>query len=248
MTQPGPWDWAQANLLLQNGIGGSGRRPGIGDILSGRPNRPTPIGSDPAMWRSVGGPAVWLANSMNPVSDISDAVTGSERFSRGLLGGNWWEAGGGLIDTAGGLLGIAVPGHYGQYKEATERGVDAMRRMVDDREVPDTLYHVVGDDYVEGQPLKSLYQQHGDDAYDMFAEKWPEAGDATLSHPHRIFFYETEEAARDHADTFGGRVMKVDPSQIDDEFLRFDTEERPGFWVSTGQVPPDGLSWLDPPK
>ncbi len=244
MTAPGPWDWAQGYLAptVGTGPGPSYARPTIAGLLNGPLNRPTPIGSDPAMWRSVGGPAIWLANTMNPVSDINDAVTGSERFSQGLLGGSWKEAASGLIDFAGGLLGMAVPGHYSQYKQAVDEGADVVRRMIDDREVPDTLYHVVGDGYQEGQPLRSLYDQHGDNAYDMFAEKWPEAGDAALDHPHRIFFYDTEEAARDHAEEFGGRVVKVDPSLIDDESLRFDTQEAPGYWVSLDRVPPEALS------
>ncbi len=45
--------------------------------------------------------AAWVANMFNPVADIDDAVTGSEQFSQGVLGGDWEQAAGGLAAVAG---------------------------------------------------------------------------------------------------------------------------------------------------
>lgn len=109
---------------------------------------------------------------------------------------------------------------------------------------PSELYHVVGSDYTEGQPLKTLYSRLGDKAYDVFAEKWPESGDLGQYHAHRNFFYDNAEDAAQHADVFGGRVLRVDPSKVNDLYL--DTLEKsyqkPGFWATKSDVPADALS------
>ena len=107
-------------------------------------------------------------------------------------------------------------------------------------EAPKELYHVVGPDYAAGEPLRSLYSRLGDDAYEEFAKRWPDAGDLALDHPHKTFFFTDAKAAAQHADDFGGQVLRVDPSKV--EGLLWDKLENPGYWVTRSDVPPDALS------
>ena len=108
------------------------------------------------------------------------------------------------------------------------------------------LFHVVGDDWREGQPLQSLHRRLGDEAYDVFVERWPDAGDLGQYHAHEIFFYETHEDALDHAANFGGRVVKVDSAKVNG--LMRDKLEVPigreGFWSTQEDVPPDAILLL----
>ncbi len=112
--------------------------------------------------------------------------------------------------------------------------------------LPRELWHVVGPDYVTGQPLQSLYRRHGNKAYDMFAQKWPEAGNLGEYHAHRNFFYDNMKEAEEHADVFGGRVMKIDPKKVGGLYL--DTLEKsykkPGFWATAEDVPPEALKFI----
>ena len=85
------------------------------------------------------------------------------------------------------------------------------------------LYHVVPDSY-DGGDLRSLYEQLGDDAYEEFARRWPEAGDLGQVHANRVFLYDDIADAQSHADSFGGRVLEIDPAGLD---VRFDDLEIP---------------------
>jgi hypothetical protein len=110
---------------------------------------------------------------------------------------------------------------------------------------PKELFHVTGDDYRAGQPIKSLYRQYGDEAYDKYAERWPEAGDMGQYHAHQNFFYESLPEAQEHVDEFGGKILKIDPSKIDG--LRRDNLEigygkDAGFWTTREDVPPEAIS------
>lgn len=96
------------------------------------------------------------------------------------------------------------------------------------------LYHVVGDGW-DGKELLSLHDQYGDDAYDIFAERWPEADGLGIYHAHRIFFYDTLADAQDHAAELGGKVLKIDADKISDQ-IKIDDLECP-FYVSTEPVP-----------
>lgn len=122
-------------------------------------------------------------------------------------------------------------------------GSGPLRAKVGGMDRPSELYHVVGPDYVQGEPLRTLYSRLGNDAYDVFAKRWPEAGDLGQYHAHRTFFYDKASDAAEHADVFGGKVLRVDPTKIEDLYL--DTLEkshnRPGFWATKSDVPADAL-------
>lgn len=115
--------------------------------------------------------------------------------------------------------------------------------MVRTGAAPTELYHVVGPEY-EGGPLRSLYARKGDAAYDEFAQRWPEAGDLGQDHAHKVMFYDKLEDALSHADAFGGKVLRVDPSMVDALYL--DTLEKsygsPGFYATRSDVPAEALT------
>ena len=111
------------------------------------------------------------------------------------------------------------------------------------REIPKVLYHVVGSNYHDGDGLKSLYKQHKDDAYDIFDSRWPDNNGLGHYHAHYIFFYDNLEDAQEHAMEFGGKILAVDPRYIDD--LKFDMLEKPGYWVTSNDVPPIALRTIE---
>lgn len=108
------------------------------------------------------------------------------------------------------------------------------------RVLPEELFHVVGKKYKEGQPLLSLYKQHGNKAYDMFNKRWPDAGaDMGVYHANQTMFYDNLKDAQEHAQTYGGKVLKVDPKKVNELF--FDEAEKPGFWSTRESVDPDAF-------
>lgn len=58
-------------------------------------------------------------------------------------------------------------------------------------------------------------KKHGDDAYEIYAERWPEAGELGTYHAHYIHCYETLEEAQDHVDEYGGTVLVIDTTDMD---------------------------------
>ncbi len=147
-----------------------------------------------------------------------------------------------LADVARAAVGLAPIGPPGVGK-ALKAGAGMLESGIM-RNLPKELFHVVGSDYKSGEPLRSLYNQHGTAAYDKFAERWPEAGDLGQYHAHNVFFYDTMKEAQDHAETFGGKVLKIDPSKID--ALKRDKLEVPygkksGYWVTDRDVPPEAI-------
>ncbi len=131
-------------------------------------------------------------------------------------------------------LGLSTASRDAEYM----KWANLLAGMVGSMNVPRRLFHVVGDAWQPGTPLQSLYRQMGPDAYDEFARRWPDAHALVQDHPHKIFFYDSPTAAREHARAFGGKVVKVDPSYVE---LVFDQLEQPGFWATQYDVPAEAL-------
>lgn len=73
-----------------------------------------------------------------------------------------------------------------------------------------TYYHVTP--HWDGGDLESLYALHGDAAYDMYADRWPDAGALAQYHVHVVHLYASYEAAAAHVDYYGGQLLTiVDP-------------------------------------
>lgn len=81
-----------------------------------------------------------------------------------------------------------------------------------------TLYHVANK--WDGQKLESLYNQIGEEAYEEYANKWPEAAELAQEHAHYVHCYETLEDALNHKQEFGGEVLKIEL----DEFVEVEID------------------------
>lgn len=75
------------------------------------------------------------------------------------------------------------------------------------------LYHVCPT--WNGSDLESLYRQHKDEAYEMYADKWPEAGELAQYHTHYIHLHSTLDDAQEYADEYGGEILVIEA--LDDE-------------------------------
>lgn len=84
------------------------------------------------------------------------------------------------------------------------------------------VYHVTKN--WDGGDLESLYDQHGDEAYDIFAEKWPEAGGMAASHIHLIHLHDNINDAKRFQAEFGGEILEI---EIDSDNVEIDTIEYP---------------------
>jgi len=104
-------------------------------------------------------------------------------------------------------------------------------------------YHVVPEDFPDGDGLRSLYSRMGDDAYDEFAKRWPDAGDMGQYHADQVFLFDTPTDAQDFADWRGGRIMQVTP----DEYLEVKRDPLEGFNYVQGEIPAEYVSpWVKP--
>jgi hypothetical protein len=85
-----------------------------------------------------------------------------------------------------------------------------------------TIYHVAPTDHTGD--LLSLYAQHGDAAYDLFSERWPDAGGLCHYHPHYVHCYDTLAEAMEHVEAWGGKVYAIQCAEVDVErdSLEFD--------------------------
>ena len=72
-------------------------------------------------------------------------------------------------------------------------------------------YHVAPADH-QGD-LLSLYEQEGEEAYDVYAERWPDAGELAQYHVHQVHLYSSLEEAQNHV--HDGKIYEVDCSEIE---------------------------------
>lgn len=78
------------------------------------------------------------------------------------------------------------------------------------------LYHVTTGQW-NGDDLLSLYRQFGDEAYEEYAKKWPEAGELVQYHVHYIHLHGNLEEAIQFAREFGGEILEIDATELDIE-------------------------------
>jgi hypothetical protein len=83
-----------------------------------------------------------------------------------------------------------------------------------------TIYYHVCKNY-DGDDLLSLYEQYGHEAYEMFAERWPDGGNMGEYHAHHVHLYATFEEAQRHAAEEGGDILFVES----DEFIEIETDD-----------------------
>lgn len=71
-----------------------------------------------------------------------------------------------------------------------------------------TKYYHVAEKW-NGEALESLYSQHGDDAYDLFAERWPEGISLAYEHAGRIHMHASLKEAESHKREHGGEILEI---------------------------------------
>lgn len=85
-----------------------------------------------------------------------------------------------------------------------------------------TYYHVCTK--WDGSNLESLYKQHGEDAYEMFAAKWPEASELAQYHADIIHLHSNLDDAKEFCEEYGGEILVI--SDPDSELnIKIDTLE-----------------------
>ena len=94
----------------------------------------------------------------------------------------------------------------------------------------------------DGLNLESLYKQHGEEAYEIFTAKWPEASDLAQYHCNIIHLYATLAEAVEHQEEYGGEILVIDNT---DEYLdiKIDTLEF-AHPVVYGKIDADCISRL----
>ncbi len=76
------------------------------------------------------------------------------------------------------------------------------------------LYHVAEAGW-DGGDLTSLYSQHGEEAYSIFAARWPDAGELGHHHVHYVHLFADRDQAVTHYDYVGGDLLEIDASGIE---------------------------------
>ena len=83
-----------------------------------------------------------------------------------------------------------------------------------------TIYHVAPAGH--NGNLESLHQQHGEDAYEIYAERWPEAGELGQYHTRYVHCYETLEEAMNHP--VEGKIYAIDVEALNDDFIEVEID------------------------
>ena len=68
----------------------------------------------------------------------------------------------------------------------------------------------------DGGDLVSLYNREGDDAYDIYAERWPEAGGLADAHINLIHLHDNIDAAYAFVRDYGGEILCI---ELDDDAI-----------------------------
>ena len=84
------------------------------------------------------------------------------------------------------------------------------------------IYHVAPADHTGN--ILSLYAMHGDDAYSMYATRWPESGDLGSYHAHYVHCYDSLTDAQEHAEQFGGKVYEINAEAMSDDMIQIERD------------------------
>jgi len=82
------------------------------------------------------------------------------------------------------------------------------------------IYHVAPKSHTGD--LESLYAQHGEEAYELYAARWPEAGELGAVHAHYVHCYASLKDARNHAHE--GKIYAIDAEAMADDYIEVETD------------------------
>lgn len=107
---------------------------------------------------------------------------------------------------------------------------------------PGEFYHVAPPEY-SGGALKSLYSQMGNDAYDEFARRWPEAANMGEYHADNVFMFDDLADAMAHAESTGGNILRIDPEYLDVSYdmLEVPSGRKKGYPFVQREIPADSI-------
>ena len=83
-------------------------------------------------------------------------------------------------------------------------------------------YHVC--EHWDGGDLESLYARYGQEAYQRYAERWPEAGELAQYHVHVIHLHSSLEEAEEYQEAYGGEILVIDDPDDELEVVTDDLE------------------------
>jgi hypothetical protein len=99
------------------------------------------------------------------------------------------------------------------------------------------IYHVTPK--WDGGDLKSLKEQYGDNAYDVFVERWPEAERIAWEHIDYVHCFATREEAeyylRDWREGVGGQLLEIDDRALETSMDRLERGQT--HVVVRGRIP-----------
>ena len=104
------------------------------------------------------------------------------------------------------------------------------------------IYHVAPKNHTGD--LISLFSQHGDDAYDIFAKRWPESSSLGQYHAHYVHCYATLDDAVGHLTNHvgDGKIYEINVADLADDYIKveIDSLEFPHPMVR-GEIPGEYL-------
>lgn len=165
--------------------------------------------------RNVPGSSEWIGQKMQNAGMVSPNRNALAEFGMGLLspvaykgaqkmGGLLYNAESNALANAAKPSTIAMKGQRG----VVMAGSPAKEQL---------MYHVAPEGH--SGPLLSLYKQHGDDAYQMYAGRWPESGNLAQDHAHYVHLHDNLKDAKAFAAQRGGKIYSIDPSTLADDWI-----------------------------
>jgi RNA:NAD 2'-phosphotransferase (TPT1/KptA family) len=84
------------------------------------------------------------------------------------------------------------------------------------------IYHVAPQEH-QGAIL-SLYALHGDEAYEMYATRWPEAGELAQYHAHYVHCHDSLDDAREHVEQHGGKIYEINAEAMAEDLIEVERD------------------------
>lgn len=102
------------------------------------------------------------------------------------------------------------------------------------------MYHVCRPRW-DGGDLLSLYEQEGEKAYIIFAEKYELDNGLGIDHAHYVHGHYTLEEARKYQRIWGGQILEIDTQDL---AVKHDCVEYPHPMVR-GRIPKEYIKFYD---
>lgn len=165
--------------------------------------------------RNVPGSSEWIGQKMQKAGAVSPNRNALAEFGMGLLSPVAYKG----AQKVGGLLYNAETNALANAAKPSTMVMKGQRgvAMVGSPEEKKLMYHVAPEGHSGN--LLSLYKQYGDDAYQMYAGRWPESGNLAQDHAHYVHLHDNLKDAKAFAAQRGGKIYSIDPSMLADDWI-----------------------------